>query len=330
MSWLSRPKLPMANAELAVTLSASVRRQSAGGIWALYWKTGEVYIKHKFIEGKIATCPLCPAESSVCTAECFVCKKNIEGTPVRGTTLLRLRSADLEDRRTQLLGDISQNVEKLQSLAIQLLDPSGQLRDYERANLTGQQNEAEIQLETLRKKWLIFEREVWPDLTITSPMDGVVVSWDVRTRLQEKRPISRMAYVLEVADLDGEWQLELLMPEKRMGYIMEQQRRHPDKPLRVGFRLATKSDTTYYGTVREIHDRAEVRTDSGSAGAMSSNLNTVAMKVDLDDFEAFRSDTSSAGAEVSAHIDCGYKPLGYVLFYEVIIYIQKNILFRWF
>jgi hypothetical protein len=36
------------------------------------------------------------------------------------------------------------------------------------------------------------------------------------------------------------------------------------------------------------------------------------------------------GGGCIASIDCGKKPLGYCLFYEVIAFVQKNVLFRWF
>jgi hypothetical protein len=164
-------------------------------------------------------------------------------------------------------------------------------------------------------------------------MDGVVVSWDVKQRLTEKRPISRMQYVMEIADLEGPWQLELAMPEKHMGHIAmfkkQLETNDPSAKLRVEFVLATEPAVKYYGTVTEIHDRAEVRTDTGSAGATSSNLNTVLIKVALDDQDSLPP-ALRPGAECSARINCGKKPLGYVLFHEAIAFVQKNIIFRWF
>ncbi|MDR0390792.1 MAG: hypothetical protein LBH59_11310, partial [Planctomycetaceae bacterium] len=125
------------------------------------------------------------------------------------------------------------------------------------------------------------------------------------------------------------------MPEKRMGYILEQQKRlretNPDARLRVEFIMATDPNKKYYGTVMEngIHDRAEVRSDTGSAAATSSSLNIVLIKVDLDNQELLP-ESIRPGAECTARIDCGKKPLGYVLCYEVIAFVQKNIIFRWF
>ena len=245
-----------------------------------------------------------------------------------GTKLLELRSQELENLEIQLLGEYGKFVESHASLEQKLQDQARQLTPYDRTELVGQRDRTAIELATVEKQLEFFYHYQKPDLTMYSPMDGVVVSWRLKDRLVEKRPISRMQYVMEIADLEGPWQLELLMPENRMGYIMEQRRRNPE--LRVEFVLAAdRTMTKYYGTVTEIHDRAEVRSEQISTGAGVSNLNTVAIKVKLDDPEAL-SLALYAGTACRAKINCDKKPLGYVLFYEVITFIQKNVLFRWF
>jgi hypothetical protein len=133
---------------------------------------------------------------------------------------------------------------------------------------------------------------------------------------------------MEVADLDGPWQLELLMPEKRMGYILKHLEKLPEgTPLLVEFVPSTAPDTRHYGTVSVIHDRAEVRTEASGAGGATSAMNTVAIWVALDDQKSV---DLRFGTEVGAKIDCGKRSLGYVIFYEAVVYVQKNILFRWF
>jgi len=246
----------------------------------------------------------------------------------RGTTLLELRSPALEEQEVQLRGELLEIDERFMALD-RMLNVAG-LSDFDRADLVGQQARARIQHNTVLHRLHIFEQELKPDLFVTSPKDGVVISWDLRRRLGERRPISRMQYVLEIADLGGPWQLELLVPENRMGYITEQLRRNPDAPLRVEFVPATHSTAKHYGTVTAIHARAEVRSD---AGGTASGMNTVAITVALDEGvqEALNAlDALQPGAAVSARIDCGFRPLGYVLFYEVIAFVQKNVLFRWF
>ncbi len=102
--------------------------------------------------------------------------------------------------------------------------------------------------------------------------------------------------------------------------------------MRVEFIMASNPDEKYFGTIMEdgIHDRAEVRGDQGSAAASSSGMNTVLIKVALDDDPKKLPRALRPGVECVAKIDCGTRPLGYVLFHEAIAFIQKNVLFRWF
>ncbi|MDR0871817.1 MAG: efflux RND transporter periplasmic adaptor subunit [Planctomycetaceae bacterium] len=244
-----------------------------------------------------------------------------------GTTLLKLRSSQLENTGIELHGKRKEIVEQIASLQRQLLDQDKRLTEVDKSDLDGRLKQAKIQLASNEEQYKIYLRQV-QDLHITAPFDGAVVSWDVKQRLTQKRPISRMQYVMEVAYLDGAWQLELAMPERRMGNIAKYQKLLKDgEKLKVEFVLATDPSITYYGMVREIYGRAEVRTDTGSAGSASSSLNTVLMKVALDDPDKLP-ENLRPGAECSARVYCGTKPVGYVLFYEVIAFVQKNILFR--
>lgn len=255
-----------------------------------------------------------------------------DGIDYRGTTLLELRSTEMESTGMQLLGKQQELLEQITSLKRQLLDQEKRLTEYERGQLVGQQRAAEIQLKTNENQLRIYRRQT-EDLFVTSPIDGVVVSWDLKRRLNDKRPVSRMQFLMEIADLSGPWQLELSMPEKRMGSLIEHlnhlRRSDPEARLRVEFFMADSPNVKHFGTIAEIHDRAEVRSDTGSAATSSTGLNTVLIKVALDDRESLPP-SLRPGVECSAKVDCGKKPLGYVLFYEVIAFVQKNILFRLF
>jgi hypothetical protein len=50
----------------------------------------------------------------------------------------------------------------------------------------------------------------------------VIVTWDLRNKLAG-RPVQKGRELMRVANPDGEWQLELHMPEHRMGFIVEAQ-----------------------------------------------------------------------------------------------------------
>jgi hypothetical protein len=80
--------------------------------------------------------------------------------------------------------------------------------------------------------------------------------------------------------------------------------------------LATHPGDEFVGTVKEI-DR--VADDSGEEG--SHVLVRVAIdKSQLPDLRP--------GASVTARIDCGTEPLGYVWFHDVWEFVQTQILFR--
>ncbi|MGD0382570.1 MAG: HlyD family efflux transporter periplasmic adaptor subunit, partial [Thermoguttaceae bacterium] len=67
------------------------------------------------------------------------------------------------------------------------------------------------------------------ELSIKSPISGQVVTWDMRNRLPNGRPVQRGQVLMRVADPSGPWQLELHMPEHRNGHVAEAQKELYDK-----------------------------------------------------------------------------------------------------
>ena len=253
-----------------------------------------------------------------------------DGGAYLGSRLVKLRSPELDSTGEKLLGEGREIVQQIESLDRKSRDPK--LSDYEKTEIHGQLEVAKIRLETNQMQQVIYDRQLY-DLIVTSPIDGIVVTWDVKKLLSSKRPVSRMQFLMEVADPQGAWQLELSMPEKRMGHIAKHERemkkKDPSARLRVEFVSARNPNVKHYGTVVEIHDRAEVRSDLGSAGSSTTGLNTVLIKVALDNQEMLLSDLQ-LGTECAARVDCGKQPVGYVIFHEAIAFVQKNIIFRLF
>jgi hypothetical protein len=66
------------------------------------------------------------------------------------------------------------------------------------------------------------------DLTVKSPADGVVVTWDLHNRLIE-RPVQRGQVLMRVADPSGPWHVEVHMADDRMGDIVRAQNVIRDK-----------------------------------------------------------------------------------------------------
>ncbi len=228
--------------------------------------------------------------------------------------LANLRNTDLELAITDVQGQLLAARERLAAVQRSLWDERA-LKIDERYRLSGDQAELFQKVNSLEAQ-LALQQAKQQDLSIRSPLDGLVVTWDLRKRLID-RPVQRGQSLIRVADPNGPWQLELDMPENRMGHIAAAQKKLGDK-LEVSYILATEPGTTRYGTVQEIERSAEVRGDEG---------NTVLLKVAIDKSQLPQ---LRPGASVTAKVYCGRRALGYVLLHDVIEFIQTRILFKFF
>ena len=94
--------------------------------------------------------------------------------------------------------------------------------------------------------------------------------------------------------------------------------------MEVTYILATEPSVTHKGKIKEIHRSAEVRGEEG---------NTVLIKVELDkaEMDQLREQQKlRPGATVTAKVNCGTRPLGYVMLHDLIEFIQSRVLFRFF
>ena len=135
-----------------------------------------------------------------------------------GQVLVRLRNPDLEMQRTDVAGQIQTTLAE-QGRILSQLRKARLLDPMEERALKSEQTEMEMKLEVLRTKQRLFEQRA-DDLLIKSPINGVVVSWDVEKTLR-RRPIMTGQVLMEVADLSQPYRLELELPEKREGHLDE-------------------------------------------------------------------------------------------------------------
>lgn len=232
----------------------------------------------------------------------------------KGDVLLKLRNTDLEVARTDIDGQRIQARERV--FAVQhVLSSERQLRPEERNRLYGELAEAKEKLLSLDIQAKLYEKKL-EELEIKSPIDGQVVTWDLENRLLH-RPVQRGQALVRVANPKGEWQLELHMPEDRMGYIGRAQQ-EISEDLPVSYILATEPGTTRKGTVKEVEQGAEVRGEEG---------NTVLIKVDIDKSEIDPANLRP-GATVTAKVYCGRRVIGFVWFHDLVAFIQSRVLFR--
>lgn len=230
----------------------------------------------------------------------------------QGQILAELTDDVLEMEMATKQGDLAATIERQTAVRDALLS-STSLHPAQRDQLRGEQEQLDRTKESLERQLQILQGKL-ERTRLASPIAGEVVTWDVDDLLMY-RHVRRGQRLLSVADPAGDWELELQLPEVRLGHLLAAgAESHED--VRVEFMLATEPGVTYEGRITEIHRRAEV---SGPEG------NTVLVKVAVDRDQL---DQLHPGASVVAQFDCGERSLGYVLFHDVVEFAQRKILFR--
>lgn len=175
-------------------------------------------------------------------------------------------------------------------------DASAQIRAQER---TAEEEQLKESIRSLTDQQRLLLDQV-RDLEVRAPLAGTVTTWDVEQVLAG-RPVARGQSLLGIADGDGPWQIELLVPERYVGDVTAA-RSSNQEPLDVEFVLATNPGTVYRGQVVRVAEAAE--TDSDGAIVVKT---TVAI-----DRAALDEQLLRPGAVVTARIQCGDSSLGSV------------------
>jgi hypothetical protein len=247
-------------------------------------------------------------------------KVNVEHDDLvhKGDVLLVQESPDLDKQIETVNGELRSKTAKLDTLNLELnrnsdlTDTEKNQKESESAELAPSIESLEKQLETLNRK-----KEM---LNIRSPIDGRVVTSDVRERLGGIRPVTHGEQLLEIADPDKDYELEVLMPEKRMGHIAKARSDAHGQNLPVTFFLATNPAEQLQGQMELDELSAEMRGDSG---------NTVLVRVSFDQ-KKLRDVIAKPkiNASATAKIHCGKRAIGYVWFHDLVDFIRAKILFR--
>lgn len=233
----------------------------------------------------------------------------------QGQVLAELRSTEIDVRVGALEGELNSTQAQLRSKRQIHMENRGNDED---SNTIAGEIAALTEKEQSLQNQLKLEREKAKDLRILSPRDGRIVTWDLEILLAG-RPVQRGQVLMQVADTEGPWQLELQMPEDRMGYLVRAQEEFgPDLP--ATFILATEPGVEHHGKIKEVHYSAEVQGEKGSTVLIKVDIEGSVDKAQLADLRP--------GAEVKAKVNCGRRSIGYILFHDLWAFIESRVLFR--
>jgi biotin carboxyl carrier protein len=230
----------------------------------------------------------------------------------QGQTIAKLKDLDLVYQITEIEGRIKEVKQTIRSIESSRLGRKrGEEESLQQENLRAQQ----VQLESLEEQKRIFaERQ--NAMVVASPLAGQVMTWEVRKRLQN-RPVGVVDQLMEIANVDGRWTLELDLPDRKVGHFMKRWKaaQSEDKPVEVEFILAAEPGVTHRGEVQSVGTTTEVN---------AANEHHLKILVDID-IEGINIRQSRSG--VAAKIDCGHASLGYVWFHPVSEFLQAKVLF---
>ena len=227
-----------------------------------------------------------------------------------GDILVQLRNRDMEIQMADISGQILTALAEKNRVLAQLRHRQG-LEPAEKRAVEAELNELDTKQRVLLKKKALLEQRQ-DELSIRSPIDGVVVSWDVEKTLR-RRPIMTGQVLMEVADLNQPLFLEVELPEKREGhldaYVMQQKLDGPDAKLDVTYILATDPDEPLEAVLRldSVSMRADANDEHGAVIKMHA----------IPEQESLRKLKPRPGAKVIAKIYCGRRSSGFVFLHEV-------------
>jgi hypothetical protein len=236
--------------------------------------------------------------------------------------LVVMRNTELDHQIEMTRGQLIQSQSQAYELK-RLLNDNTRLTDADRTRYDQDVKQAEQEvLNRSEELKILLQRK--DDLQRLSPIRGIVTTWDVR-KVLNARPVVTGQVLMTIADPEGPWEIEVLMPEKRMRYLdhgfATESKKDPDgkEYLDVEIILRTAPETKYYGKLYRdgVGQRAELDAEDGAVVKLRCIPND----------ETLLQITRRPGVQVMADVKCGKRSVAFVCFYEVIEWIRANVLF---
>ncbi|MBX6313296.1 MAG: biotin/lipoyl-binding protein [Isosphaeraceae bacterium] len=248
-----------------------------------------------------------------------------------GQLLCRLESPELEKQLKQLVAENADAAARINTLKKQALNTS--IPSQERAKATAELAEAQIKFDSTKEQIDII-RDQLALMEVRSPVDGIVTTWETKKTLMD-RPVEVGTELIQVAATEGDWVLEVEVPDDDMGPVLDAKAKLDEKirrgeapedaKLPAYFVAMTDPEHRYQGYVIRIGSKAET--------VEAKHVVKVTVGFDQKIREEFKArnhvDDLRPGAEVRARIQCGNARLAYVLLRDVVQVFYETVLFRW-
>ena len=226
-----------------------------------------------------------------------------QAVPVKaGTPLAQMTNNELMVQIENLQGQIAQTNEQIRNFERQ--QASQELNNFDSIMLDGELLKTKAKLISLKNE-LQIKKNHESQLLVVSPVDGVVINWQVRQNLL-MRPVKRGQNLMTVVDPAGGWQLELEIPERRMGHLLNRIA-EADEPVQVEFSLVSHPGSAIEGSLEKVDQTLDVYSDDGNSAKAIVRF----------DNEQISPELLKSGTRIKAKLNCGTRSIGYVWFHEL-------------
>lgn len=228
-----------------------------------------------------------------------------------GQPLLRLRNEEVSLRALLARNQLSEKQQLLSALEASGDEVGRPVSREDHIRLRGRISQTRLEIEGLRQQLAALEQEQ-AELEVRSAIAGTIATFEPQ-ELLIGRPVQRGQLLVEVMDESGPWQLELQVPAHRLGHILGAQDIGRSLELPVQFVLATTPERTFAGKLQALSTRTTVAPDRSTFVPAHVSLDKSAIP------------GRTVEAEVVARINCGNRCLAYVLFGDLLEFVQKRI-----
>jgi hypothetical protein len=249
-----------------------------------------------------------------------------------GQLLIRMLDTSLQIKMVTLMRDIDaaqREMDSLMSQAYNAKDPA------ERAKYLSERSQKQVlrdfktrELKALRDRTNSVDEGKPGEFWLRSPLRGTVLNWGFKESLTNKF-VKPSEPLLRVGDKDQDWEIELKIPQKHIGQVLQAFDKLKTEELDVDLLLASRPTEVYKGKLlrRKIAgEAAPTKEDANETEPMV----LASVRIDGPDIDpAYRIPRAllTTGTEVHTKIRCGPRAMGYSLFYGVWEFFYEKVVF---
>lgn len=223
-----------------------------------------------------------------------------------GDLLLRQRNFELEERRAELDGEQKRLEAQVQSLLARLVSArlGQEAGDEDSAAISAELSEKQAELAKTREMGKLASSRL-ESLNIRASFSGVIFAWNARRRLGE-RPVAPGDKLFSVGRVDGPWELDLKVPDRRAGYVTRAWRAslEAETPLQITYVHTTDPTKHYQASIAHVPENLEIGSNQEAVLPAKGSLPQDNIRF------------AKPGTPVVAKIHCGSVSLGYAKLYE--------------